>query len=115
MFSNKDKGDVASSVSFEAAKEATRRATFLATAGRLADGGVAKPGLEEVFRVCRSVAIAAGAAAGQSAAQVDAAISAVCDADMMRLKTASDEEIRRFSRESGEIVKAFLAKIDVKS
>lgn len=97
---------------FEMAKEATRRAAFLNTAARMPGGEANAEQLAMLFRVCRSVAISAGAALGQSQAQVDAAIGAKCDEDVARLKNGTDEQMREFSRESGEIVNAFLATLD---
>lgn len=97
---------------FEMAKEATRRATFLNTAAKMPGGASSAPELATLFRICRTVALTTGAAVGQSTEQVDAAIAAQCDADAVRLKSGSDEDIREFSRESGEIVKAFLATLD---
>lgn len=94
---------------FEAAKEATRRAVFLNTAGRMptADTSLIQ-GLETIFRACRAEALAAGEALGQSQAQVDATIGALCDDDAVRLKNGSDSDIREFSQESREIVNSFL-------
>jgi hypothetical protein len=119
MFWNKKKQREASTESlaptFEMAKEATRRAAFLNTASRMPGGAANARDLATLFRVCRSVAISAGAAVGQSQAQVDAAIATQCDADFVRLKAGSEEEMREFSRESGEIVKAFLATLDEKT
>jgi len=94
---------------FEDAKEATRRAAFLNVAQGMTSDEAYKAGLKELFRVCRSQAIAAGAAEGHSEAEVDAAISQACDADVVRMKAASDEDFRRFAEESGEIVKRFLS------
>jgi len=51
---------------------------------------------------------------GQSAPQVDDAISALCDDDTARLKNASDRDFKEFARDSGEIVKRFLAQLDKK-
>jgi hypothetical protein len=97
---------------FEMAKEATRRATFLTTGAKMPGGASSAREMATLFRVCRTVALTAGGAVGQSAEQVDAAIAAQCDEDVVRLKSGSDEDIREFSRESGEIVKAFLATLD---
>jgi len=97
---------------FEMAKEATRRATFLNGAARMPGGEPVAEGLATVFRVCRTVAISAGAAVGQSQAQVDAAIEALCVEDVARIKAASDDEIREFSAESGKVVNAFIASLD---
>lgn len=97
---------------FEMAKEATRRATFLNTAAKMPGGASSGPELATLFRICRTVALAAGAVVGQSAAQVDAEIAAHCDEDAVRLKSGSDEDIRQFAHESGEIVNAFIATLD---
>ena len=67
--------------------------------GKLADGWLS------------SAAITAGTAEGKTEAEVDAAISALCDADTARLKNASDEDFRQFTEESGKIIKSFLARI----
>jgi len=95
--------------SFAEAKEATRRAVFLNTAQKMTTDAAYKHNLEELFRVCRHEAIAAGAAEGLSEAQVDVAISELWEADVRRLKGASDEEFRQFARESGEVVNRFLS------
>jgi len=98
-------------VSFAEAKEATRRAAFLNVAQGMTTDENYKQGLAELFRVCRSQAITAGTAEGKTEAEVDAAISALCDADTARLKNASDEDFRQFTEESGKIIKSFLARI----
>ncbi|MEO8375687.1 MAG: hypothetical protein ABI471_10715 [Sphingomonas bacterium] len=98
-------------VSFEEAKEATRRAAFLNFAGEMSEDEPYRQQLSELFRVCRSAALAAGALQSHSDGEVDAAIGALCDADNARLREASDEEFRNFARESGEIVNLFLSKI----
>ena len=95
--------------SFDEAKEATRRAVFLNTAQKMTTDAAYKHNLEELFRVCRHEAIAAGAAEGLSEAQVDASISELWKADVRRLKGASDEEVRQFAQESGEVVNRFLS------
>lgn len=96
-------------VTFVDAKEATRRAAFLNVAqGMTADEGY-RQSLAGIFRVCRAHAIAAGAAEGYSETDVDASIGEICDADTIRMKAASDEEFRQFAKESGEVVKTFLA------
>jgi hypothetical protein len=97
---------------FEAAKEATRRAAFLNTASDLADGDPQKRDLALLFRVCRASALATGEAIGKSQSDVDAEISALCDADVARLKKGSDKKLQEFGRESEKITKAFLASID---
>jgi len=51
---------------------------------------------------------------GQSPLQVDDALAALCDDDTARLKNASDGEFKEFARDSGEIVKRFLAQLDRK-
>jgi hypothetical protein len=115
MFWKKKQGEPKASNTlpdFEMAKEATRRAAFLNTAARMPAGEANAQQLATLFRVCRSVAIYAGAAQGQSQAQVDAAIAAQCDEDAVRFKNGTDEQMREFSRESGEIVNAFLATLD---
>jgi hypothetical protein len=95
--------------SFAEAKEATRRAVFLNTAQKMTTDAAYRHNLEELFRVCRHEAIAAGAAEGLSEAQVDASISELWEADARRLRGASDEEFRQFARESGEVVNRFLS------
>jgi hypothetical protein len=97
---------------YEAAKEATRRAAFLNLASQLPEGDLAKEDLALLFRVCRASALATGAALGQSQTEVDAAISALCDADVARLKRAPNRKVREFAHESGEITKTFLASVD---
>jgi len=96
---------------FAEAKEATRRAAFLNVAQLMTTDEAYKRQLADLFRLCRAKALAAGAAEGRSEAEVDAAITALCDADVARLKKASEEEVRAFARESGEIVKRFLSAI----
>jgi hypothetical protein len=98
-----------SPATFENAKEATRRAAFLNLAGAMSSDASHKQGLADLFRVCRSAAIAAGAAVGCTETQVDAEISELCDADTRRLKVASDKEFTEFAQESSAIVKRFLA------
>jgi hypothetical protein len=98
---------------FEKAKEATRRAVFLNLAGKMSSSAPYKQQLAEIFRVCRSAAITAGAALGYAETQVDAEISELCDADTRRLKVASDKVFTEFAQESGEIVKRFLADSDI--
>lgn len=115
MFWRRKKSDggepVLPTVTFEEAKEATRRAAFLNVAqGMTADEDYRRQ-LAEPFNVCRSAALAAGAAEGNSPQQIDAAIGALCDTDTARLKSVSDAEFQDFVRESGEIVKQFLAKV----
>jgi hypothetical protein len=95
--------------SFDEAKEATRRAVFLNTAQKMTTDAAYKHDLEELFRLCRHEAIAAGAAEGLTEAQVDASISELWEADVRRLKGASDEEFRQFAKESGEVVNRFLS------
>ena len=101
------------STSYEDAKEATRRAAFLNVAQAMSEDEVYKRQLSELFRICRSAAISAGAMAGYSGAKVDAEIGALCDADTSRLKSSSDDEFRDFVRESGEIVTQFIGKLDL--
>lgn len=96
-------------VAFDEAKEATRRAAFLNVAQGMTTDDDYRQSLAELFRVCRSEALTAGAAEGRSEAEVDAVIAALCDADTDRLKGATDEEFGQFARESGEIVKNFLS------
>jgi hypothetical protein len=94
---------------YENAKEATRRAVFLNLAGKMSSDAHYKQQLAEIFRVCRSAAIAAGAAVGYTETQIDAEVSELCDADTGRLKVAPKELFTEFAKESGEIVKRFLA------
>jgi hypothetical protein len=96
---------------FEAAKEAARRAAFLNTASNVPEGQ-AKQDLALLFRVCRASALAAGEAVGQSQSEVDAAISAMCDADVARLKKGSDRALQEFGRESDKIARAYLLTVD---
>jgi hypothetical protein len=91
---------------YENAKEATRRAVFLNVAGKMSSSAHYKQQLAEIFRVCRSAAIAAGAAIGYTETQIDAEISELCDADTRRLKVAPNEAFTEFAKESGEIVRA---------
>jgi hypothetical protein len=97
---------------FEAAKQATRRAAFLTRASQLPASNPDKQDLALLFRVCRAAALANGAAVGQSAEEVDAAISALCDADIAKLKKSSDRAVQDFARESHKVTKAFLATVD---
>jgi hypothetical protein len=101
----------AQTTTFAEAKEATRRATFLNLAPRMTSDDAYRQQMLELFQVCRAKALAVGAAEGRSEAEIDGAIAALCDADVARLKEASDEEFREFARESGEIVKRFLSTI----
>jgi hypothetical protein len=94
---------------YENAKEATRRAVFLNVAAKMPSSAHYKEQLAEIFRVCRSAAIAAGAAIGYTETQIDAEISELCDADAERLKVAPNEVFTEFATESGEIVNRFLA------
>lgn len=96
-------------VSFEQAKEATRRAVFLNTGRYMTNDEAIKEGLAEVFRTCRSAALTAGALEGRSVAEIDAALNEICDADTDRLKQASEDEFRRFASESRDIVNNFLS------
>jgi len=109
-----DATSVDDQVTFDEAKEATRRAAFLNLAGRMSSDESYKQNLAELFRICRSAAISAGAAMEQSALQVDDAIAAQCDDDSARLKNASDRKFKEFVHDSAEIVKRFLAKLDQK-
>jgi hypothetical protein len=94
--------------SFQEAKEATRRAVFLNTAGRMTTDAAYKQGLAELFQACRTEAIRAGAAAGVSEADIDRELSLLCDADVARLKAASDGEFRHFAQELRDVVNRFL-------
>ena len=91
------------------AKEATRRAVFLSTAQDMTTDAAHRKRLEDLFRHCRSQALVAAAREGVSEARADAEISALCDGDVARLKTATDEEFRRFTEESGQVVSRFIA------
>lgn len=94
--------------SFQEAKEATRRAVFLSTAGKMTTDTAYKQSLAELFRVCRTEAIRAGATEGFLEADIDRELSELCDADVARLKLASDDEFRHFARESRDLVNRFL-------
>ena len=98
---------------YENAKEATRRAVFLNLAGKMSSDAPYKQQLADIFRVCRSAAISAGAAVGYTETQIDAEISELCDADTRHLKLASDKVFKEFAQESGAIVKRFLAASDI--
>lgn len=115
MFWRRNKADNnqpgGSNVSFEEAKEATRRAAFLNVAQWMTEDDDYRQQLSELFRTCRSVALAAGASEGRSAAEIDATIGALCDADTARLSQGTDQEFQDFARESGEIVNRFLSKM----
>jgi hypothetical protein len=102
-----------SRATFENAKEATRRAAFLNLARAMSSDASYRQGLPDLFRVCRSAAIAAGAAVGYTETQVDAEISELCDADVRRLKFASNKMTAEFAQESAAIVKRFLAASDI--
>lgn len=111
MFWRRKSAEAPKRFTFEQAKEATRRAAFLnVTQGMTADEAY-RQGLAELFRTCRLYALEAGAAVGHSEAEVDAAISQLCDADNERMKAASDEDFSHFAQESGAIVKQFLSAI----
>jgi hypothetical protein len=97
---------------YEAAKEATRRATFLHQASDLPESDPFRQDLAMLFRVCRASALATGAAAGKTPDDIDAEISALCDADVARLKKASNKAVQNFARESHKITKAFLASVN---
>jgi hypothetical protein len=101
-------------VTYNEAKEATRRAAFLSLAAKMSPDEEYKQQLAELFRVCRSAAHSAGVAAGFSESEIDNEIGALCDADTARLQQASDSEFQSFTAESGQIVKAFLGKLNVK-
>ncbi|WP_336982000.1 hypothetical protein [Altererythrobacter fulvus] len=94
--------------SYEAAREATRRAVFLNVARSLDSGEEHRQGLAAVFQACRERALEAGAACGMTTEQVDADISQICDEDVVSLRAATDEEFRAFANESGEVVQRFL-------
>ena len=95
--------------SFADAKEATRRAAFLNTAGKMSPDIAYRQSLAELFRVCRSAAINAGTLEGFTQVEIDKAIEALCHADVERLKAVTDDEFRLFAQESGKVVNAFLA------
>jgi hypothetical protein len=112
MFGKKSGPTKEAARAFEQAKEATRRATFLHTASQLPTSDPYRQDLAMLFRVCRASAMATGAAIGKSPAEIDAEISALCDADVARLKKASDKAVQQFADESKKITKAFLASVD---
>lgn len=97
---------------YERAREATRRATFLNVASRMPDGDAVKQEMALLFKVCRTQALKTGSVIGMSSAQVDAEIGSLCDADVARLQSSSNEAFREFADESGRIVKSFLATVD---
>src|SRR5258708_1932153 len=104
-------------VTYEEAREATRRAVFLNLAGKMTSDQAYKENLAELFRVCRSQALLAGAASGLSETEIDKEISSLCDSDTARLKEASDtefREFREFAAESRQIVNDFLGKLNIK-
>ena len=98
-------------VTFDEAKEAARRATFLNVAARMSTDEAYKQDLAQLFHSCRDQAIAAGAKAGLSQQRVDELIGEICDEDAARLQSAGDDEFRAFAQESGEIIKSFLNKL----
>lgn len=108
-----DEKSLQSRVTFENAKEATRRAVFLNLAAKMSSDPDLRKDLKRIFRLCRSAAIAAGAAMGHTEAQIDAELSELCDADVRRLKVASAKEFTDFAEEAREIVNRFIAASDI--
>lgn len=106
------KPDPALVQAFEAAKEATRRAAFITATARPHGGEAAKKDIALLLLVCRASALAAGEAIGKSQAEVDAAISQLCDADIARLKQTSQETVQKFGEESDKIAWAHLMTLD---
>jgi hypothetical protein len=98
--------------SFTDAKEATRRATFLYSVAQLpgAAGELVGP-LKAMFDACRAKALSIGERLGVSAAEIDAELAAMCDADADRLARGSQQEAEAYTRESGAIVQRFLATV----
>jgi hypothetical protein len=97
---------------FEQAKEATRRASFLNATSQLPDGHPDRQDLVMLLRVCRAAALASGKSLGKTEPDVDAEIASLADADIMRLKQKSQREIQNFAGESVKITQAFLATVD---
>lgn len=97
---------------YDQAKEATRRASFLNAASQLPESDPDRQELALLFRVCRATALGTGAAIGKSQPEIDAEIAALCDADIARLKKASQSAVQDFARESHKIAKAYLATVD---
>lgn len=94
---------------FEAAKEATRRAVFLSVAQGMTADDDYKRQLSELVLTCRSAAVKSGTSTGHSEVEIDAAIASLCDADVSRMRNATDQEFVAYTQESGEIVKRFLS------
>ena len=97
---------------YDAAKEATRRATFLHRNSDLPETDPYRQDLAMLFRVCRASALATGKAIGKSPDDIDKEISALCDADVARLKKASNKAVQDFAKESKEVTQAYLATVD---
>jgi hypothetical protein len=108
----KNSAKAADARAYEAAKEATRRASFLNTASQLPQSNPDRQDLALLFQVCRATALGTGAAIGKTQPEIDAEIAALCDADIARLKKASHNAVQDFARESHKIAKAFLASVD---
>jgi hypothetical protein len=97
---------------YEAAKDATRRASFLHRASDLPESDPFRQDLAMLFRVCRASVLATGKAIGKEPDEIDAEVSALCDADVARLRKASNKAVQDFAKESKKITKAYLATID---
>jgi hypothetical protein len=107
-------GDDALRQSFADAKEATRRATFLYMAAIQPAAGKELAGpYKAAFDACRTNMLSIGERLGVSAAEIDAELSATCDADADRLARGSQAEAETYTRESGAIVQRFLAAVKV--
>lgn len=96
---------------YEEAKQATRSAAFLNVAHGMTDDKEYKQQLRLLFQTCRTAALTAGVAAGHSEAEIDGAISGLCDTDTCNMQTASDDDFRQFVGKCGQTVKDFLDKM----